>query len=164
MHLQGLLTGGGATRRVLCVISAVVLGGCATFKEYAQPSAQAPRAHVKFMFNEGLTVGKFMASPSPTRCGFSHDGMEVLSLIANGNPLIPNVNPDGLYVAAGNPLRIKALTMPIVPSTACERTFVFTPSASAEYEIRFADRCSLSVHQKTAGHLFPVPVQFEKCL
>jgi len=111
---------------------------------YASAPAQGERAFVKFDFSSPfpITVGQVLAAQDS-------GALQKLFVRARGNPVIADVNPDGVWVAAGKTMGLSA-SATTSASRRCSASGQFTPRANVNYEIRLkqdADACTLSVYE-----------------
>lgn len=147
--------GSNRDRAVMIAALSGLLAGCAP--NYKVPDDSPFVANLQFKYTSSMQLlhtGRFAYSPSPVKCSLgAQEGEQQLAIISKGNPLISDLNANGLPIAAGKPFRLKAEGIPIRPEDGCFKIMTFVPRAGATYEASFdqsgAGRCSLAVAELT---------------
>ncbi len=136
------------------------LAGCATAPQYRIPEGTAQRASLKLHYSEqSLLAGVIKVShvQRPILCGKPLQNPQTLFVASHGNPLVSNINAEGLQIPAGERFMVSAFSMQDgFPS--CSRVASFVPRADEAYELRFAhqgargETCSLEIVQMASAN------------
>lgn len=124
----------------------LTLISCAKAPLYQATEPTNERAYLKVVYDTDLVftkVAKFSHIDSQPHCGKPINDIQTLAVLNRGNPLISEVNPDGLPIAAGRLFRLQGLSIPSNPKYLCGLTVTFKPKAGTTYE------ATLRHHDKT---------------
>lgn len=139
------------------VVPVLVLALCGCAPLYQLPDQRSPRAELKFSYESKMmrpNVATFAYSENSLNCQLGlQEGTKRLAVISRGNPMVSDVNVNGLFVAAEQKFRIKADAIPLRPEDGCFKIVTFTPRGGAAYEVKFvqtrANMCSISITELT---------------
>jgi hypothetical protein len=139
-------------------VVALLLTGCTIGQRYHVPNETQERSTLKFVYsgkykgNSYLPhVAAFYHDDKPSMCSAAPEGGHRLAVFSRGNPLVAEINTNGLPIAAGRPFRIRAAHIPVRPEDGCIRVVSFVPRAGSNYEVAFIqtgpNACSLKLSE-----------------
>jgi hypothetical protein len=142
--------------------------GCTTAPLYEVPDSVREKAYLTFEYTENnfslnpLVIGKPFAPSSVAKvsrlegefiCGKPLPNPQTMFIRSHGNPLVSNINMDGIWIAAGRRFMFYAMSLP-GPSHMCGVTASFTPRMGAKYALRLDQSegrgCSAEVIEMSA--------------
>lgn len=121
------------------------LSGCVAVPEYKQIANDANGAYIV----PRLTTVKLLAGAAtvdvvngPAVCGEKYPDRKRIFRLAQGNPLISSLNPDGAWVPAGMPINI--VVMVLMDGFNCAQSLAFLPEHGAKYRLDINGKSSFS--------------------
>jgi hypothetical protein len=172
---------------IFMAVLALLAGGCATAPLYQSPDSTNEKAFLKFKYTENnfslnpTNFGKPFAISSVAKvskiegdivCNKPLPNPQTVFVRNHGNPLVSEVNKEGVWIAAERKFIFSAMSIP-GPSNICGRIASFTPKAGVTYLLRLDQSegkgCSVDVLELKSGESpkengTPVTdFQFENC-
>lgn len=123
----------------------VVLSGCATKARYIEPNTAAPRAQLSIGVQTVKLISGFATVDvvaGASKCGEAYPDSKRAIVISQGNPLISNINAEGIWVNADKPIHL--VTMMGMDGFSCGQALSFTPEAGGNYELQAVGQSSFS--------------------
>lgn len=121
----------------------VLLGGCAGIPLYKIPDGVTQRASIKLDYSEqSLLSGVLIVShlDGLPVCGERIANQQKLFVSSRGNPLVSNVNAQGVQISAGEKFMFAATSLQDGWQPPCSLMASFTPSSGQSYKLVFMDR------------------------
>lgn len=142
----------------------IVPTGCTVAPTYRLPEDVQDRAFLTLSYSESSLIAgtvKVSKFQPPAICGKVHSNPETVFVLSRGNPLISNVNPDGVWIPANSKFSFVAISMRDgLP--ACGYSASFTPKADRAYKLKVlhgvrnsnseAGNCSVVVEEIISGN------------
>ncbi|MHA7681574.1 hypothetical protein [Cupriavidus sp. PET2-C1] len=123
----------------------VILSGCATKTRYIEPNSAAPRARLSIDVQTVKLISGFATVDvvaGPSKCGQEYPDSKRAIVISRGNPLISNINAEGIWVNADQPIHL--VTMMGMDGFSCGQALSFTPEAGGNYQLRAVGQSSFN--------------------
>jgi hypothetical protein len=155
----------------LFFILLTIISGCALRPMYKSPLESEKRAFLKIEYesDEFMPVGRFDHLPEIIKCDQPEDQVSKLALInKGGNPLLSNVNVDGVWIKAEEKFIISSTSIPANAGRVCSDWTSFTPRDKASYEAKLVQReekCAvtiLEIVKQEDGSIVKIPVNDAK--
>jgi hypothetical protein len=169
-------------------LSVISLTGCTIAPVYQLPESSKATAYLSFEYTENnfslnptnfgkqfslSSVGKVLRIDGPVICGEPLKNPQKLFVRNHGNPLVSELNKNGIRVEAEKKLIFDATSIPNLKNV-CGRVASFTPKVGAKYVIHLDQSegvgCSVAVNELIGNQnneSTRVPVadfQLEPCL
>ena len=124
--------------RIFSFIAVVIFSsGCAVREKYIEPKSDEPRARLQ----TNIKMSKIISAVTVVdvvdgnvKCGEKYQGAKRAIAVSHGNPLVEDINPDGLWVSAGREMNLVMLMAN--DGFACVHNAKFTPEAGSIYELK----------------------------
>ncbi len=137
-----------------------LLTGCSQVPVYTAPDASIDRARLKLEFtDESLLAGsvRVVHTSRLAVCRESLPNPERLFIRSNGNPLISNLNKDGVWIPAGKTFSISVRSV-VDARVPCDVNASFNPQPSGSYILKIfhenklnTEACTVNVIDENSG-------------
>lgn len=141
-------------------VCALFATGCVTQPPtYVSPASADAKAFVKFELTSQypITVGQVFIFEGGT-CNSSPSTGQKLFVRGRGNPLVSDINTDGVWLPAGKTVFLTGRAITSVSHT-CAANATFTPRANVKYQLYLnqnssgvQDVCALEVYEEGAAN------------
>ncbi|MBB6578025.1 hypothetical protein HNP33_002093 [Comamonas odontotermitis] len=111
--------------------------GCAIKERYVEPKSDEPRARLNTNIKTSNIISVVTVVDvvdGNVKCGEKYQGAKRAIAISRGNPMVEDINPDGLWVNADREINLVMLMAN--DGFACVHNAKFTPEAGGIYELK----------------------------